>query len=43
MKRTQLLDAIAGEHLPTQVGNVADLKLGQDPGENGEHADDLTV
>jgi hypothetical protein len=33
--------AIEGEHLPTEVGYDAELQSGQDPGEDGEEADDF--
>jgi hypothetical protein len=33
---------IEGEHLPTEVGYDAELKSGQDPGEDNEHSDDLS-
>ena len=35
--------AIEGEHYPTEVGYDAELQSGQDPGEDDEHADELTV
>ena len=33
--------AIEGEHLPTEVGYVAKMQSGQDPGEDNEHIDEL--
>jgi hypothetical protein len=35
--------AIEGEHFPTEVGYDAKLQSGQDPGEDDEHADELSV
>jgi hypothetical protein len=34
--------AIEDEHLPTEVGYDAELQSGQDPGEDDEHADELS-
>ena len=34
--------AIEAEHLPTEVGYDSKLQSGQDPGEDDEHADELT-
>jgi hypothetical protein len=34
--------AIKGEYLPTEVDYNAELQSGQDPGEDGDHADELT-
>jgi hypothetical protein len=33
--------AIEGEHMPSEVGYDNKLPLGQDPGEDDEHTDEL--